>query len=51
MAAHMADDDLTDEQIEKIRKVLEDDCDGQKDDASGRTIAPHQSVERLLKRY
>lgn len=42
---------LTDEQIEKIRKMLEDDCDGQKEGAADHSAAPHRSLERLLKRY
>ncbi|MBA2934370.1 low affinity iron permease family protein [Sphingomonas sp. CGMCC 1.13654] len=40
---------LTDEQIEKIRKILEDECDGQPADG-GRSTTPHTSVKNLLGR-
>jgi low affinity Fe/Cu permease len=40
---------LTDEQIEKIRKVLEDECEGQPEEA-GQSTAPHTSVKNLLSR-
>jgi len=41
---------LTDEQIEKIRKVLEEECEG-RSGASDSKAAPHKSVEKLLSRY
>jgi low affinity Fe/Cu permease len=40
---------LTDEQIEKIRKILEDECDGQPADGA-RSTTPHASVKNLLGR-
>ncbi|MBA2935545.1 low affinity iron permease family protein [Sphingomonas sp. CGMCC 1.13654] len=40
---------LTDGQIEKIRKVLEDECEGQPNDG-GRSTAPHTSMKNLLSR-
>ena len=40
---------LTDEQIEKIRAILEEECE-QQPESGKRDTAPHASIESLLKR-